>query len=305
LTAGGRIAEDFVDAQRIQVGYPVPTVQQPLVSRSANWTSFLPRVGVDYQWTPKVMTYVSAAEGEKSGGYNGRASSPAEFTRFNPEKVWAYEAGIRSEWFDQRLRFNATGYYSDYKGFQIQVNRSTTDPVTGLPVAFSYVGNMPKATIKGGEFALTAVPIASLLLSAGLGITDGKYVTISPGAPVTTHSQFVNAPKYTFTAAVEYLRNLRSAGELTARVDYIHKTTIKYDYGNSPLVAQAPYGLMNEKVSLNKHESRFSFFAFGTDLTNSHYAVGGLDDGPGGSIGEVVKLMGSPRQWGLGGQFRF
>jgi iron complex outermembrane receptor protein len=305
LTLGGRLAEDLVAAKRVQVGYPVPTVQQPLVSRAANWTSFLPRVGLDYQWTPRVMTYISAAEGEKSGGYNGRASSPAEFTRFDPEKVWAYEAGIRSVWFDQRLRFNGTGYYSDYKGFQIQVNRSMTDPVTGLPVAFSYVGNMPKATVKGGEFGLTIVPLPSLLLSTGLGITDGKYVTISEGAPVTTSSQFVNAPKYTFTAGAEQSANLRHAGQLSARIDYIHKSRIQYDYGNSPLVSQAPYGLLNAKLSWQKPESRLSFYSFGTNLTEAHYAVGGLDDGPGGSIGEVIKLMGSAREWGVGGQFRF
>jgi len=295
----------LVAAKRDQVGYPVPIVQQPLVSRAANWTSFLPRVGLDYQWTPTVMTYVSAAEGEKSGGYNGRASSPPEFTRFDPEKVWAYEVGLRSLWFDQRLRFNGTGYYSDYRGFQIQVNRSMTDPVTGLPVAFSYVGNMPKATIKGGEFGLTVVPVSSLLLSSGLGITDGKYVRISPGAPVTTSSQFVNAPKYTFTAGAEQAANLHHAGLLTARIDYIHKSRIQYDYGNSPLVSQAPYGLLNAKLSWQKPESRLSFFSFGTNLTAAHYAVGGLDDGPGGSIGEVIKLMGSPRELGLGGQFRF
>jgi iron complex outermembrane receptor protein len=305
LTLGARLAEDLVAARREQVGYPVPTVQQPLVSRAANWTSFLPRVGLDYQWTPRVMTYVSAAEGDKSGGYNGRASSIAEFTRFDPEKVWAYEVGLRSVWFDQRLRFNGTGYYSDYKGFQIQVNRSMTDPVTGLPVAFSYVGNMPKATIRGGELGLTVVPISNLLLSTGLGITDGKYVTISPGAPVTTTSQFVNAPKYTFTAGAEQSATLRHAGQFTARVDYIHKSRIQYDYGNSPLVSQAPYGLLNAKLSWQKQESRLSFYSFGTNLTEAHYAVGGLDDGPGGSIGEVIKLMGSAREWGLGGQFRF
>jgi iron complex outermembrane receptor protein len=305
LTAGARLSEDLVNAQRIQVGYPVPTVQQPLVTRAANWTSFLPRIGLDYQWTPQVMTYVSAAEGEKNGGYNGRASSIPEFTRFEPEKVWAYEGGLRSEWLSQRLRFNATGFYSDYRDFQIQINRSTVDPVTGLPVAFSYVGNMPKATIKGGEFSLTAVPLASLLLSAGLGITNGKYVSITAGAPVTTSSQFVNAPKYTFTLGTEYLKKLRGAGEFTGRVDYVRKSRIEYDYGNSPLVAQAPYGLLITKVTWQTPESRMSFFLFGTNLTNAHYAVGGLDDGPGGSLGEVVKLLGSPREWGVGGQFRF
>lgn len=305
LTAGARLSEDLVDAQRIQVGYPVPTVQQPLVSRAANWTSFLPRIGLDYQWTAKLMTYISVAEGEKNGGYNGRASSVDEFTRFEPEKVWTYEAGLRSEWLSQRLRFNATGFYSDYRDFQIQINRSRIDPVTGLPVAFSYVGNMPKATVKGGEFSLSAVPFASLLLTAGLGITDGKYVSITTGAPVTPSSQFVNAPKYTFTVGAEHSATLKNAGQITSRVDYIRKTRIEYDYGNSALVAQAPYGLLNTKIEWREHESRLSFFAFATNLANAHYAVGGLDDGPGGSLGEVVKLMGSPREWGLGGQYHF
>lgn len=171
---------------------------------------------------------------------------------------------------------------------------------------FHSAGNIPKATIKGGEFALTAVPLARLMLSAGLGITDGKYVRIIPGAPVTTGSQFVNAPKYAFTAGAEYFTTLRNAGQVTGRADYIHKSTIQYDYGNSGPVAQAPYGLLNARLNWQPpHDSRLSFFLFGTNLTNAHYAVGGLDDGPGGSLGEVVKLMGPPREWGLGAHYRF
>ena len=305
LTAGGRLAEDLVDAKRDQVGYPIPVVQQPLVSRSANWTSFLPRVGLDFRLSDNAMIYASAAEGSKSGGFNGRAASIAEFTRFEPEKVWAYELGVRSDWFGKRLRFNATGFYSHYKDFQIQLNKSTTDPNTGRPVAFSFVGNMPKARIQGGEFALTAFPIAGLRLSAGLGITDGKYIEIIDGAPVTTHSQFVNAPKYTATLGAEHSMNLGRAGQFVGRLDYIHKSKIQYDYGNSPLVAQSPFGLLNGRLTWQPRESHLSFFLFGTNLTDVHYAVGGLDDGPGGSLGEVVKLMGPPREWGLGGQYRF
>src|SRR5262249_6005292 len=157
----------------------------------------------------------------------------------------AYEAGLRSDLLQQRLRFNATAYYSDYKDFQIQLNKSTTDPETGQPIAFSFVGNMPKARVRGGEFALTAWPIPGLKFSAGLGITDGKYITIIPGAPVATASQFVNAPKFTFMLSPEYSMNLKSAGHVVGRIDYIHKSTIQYDYGNSPYIAQAPYGLLN------------------------------------------------------------
>ena len=305
LTAGGRLAQDKVDAKRSQTGYPIPTIQDPLVSRSARWTSFLPRVGLDYQWTPTVMTYVSAAEGSKSGGFNGRAASIEEFTRFEPEQVWTYEVGLRSEWLDRHVRFNVTGFFSDYRDFQIQLNRSTIDPVTGLPHAFSFVGNMPKATIKGGEFVLSAVPAPGLRLSTGLGITDGKYVTVSPGAPVTTDSQFVDAPKFTFTVGGEYSMALGGAGHLVGRADYIHKSTIQYDYSNSPLVAQDPFGLLNARLTWQMRHSPVSVYLFGTNLTDTHYALGGLDDGPNGGLGEVIKLMGPPRQWGLGAQYGF
>jgi iron complex outermembrane receptor protein len=305
LTAGGRISEDEAEAGRTQIGFPIPTVLQPFVSRSASWTSFLPRIGTEYQWTPNLMTYVSAAEGSKSGGFNGRASSNGEFNVFQPEKVWTYELGLRSTWLRQRLRLNATAYYSHYQDFQIQLNRTTTDPETGQPIAFSFVGNMPKATIKGGEFALTAAPLARLKLSAGLGITDGKYVTIIPGAPVTAESEFVNAPKFTFTSGAEYSAALGSAGQATCRIDYIHKSRIEYDYSNSPLVAQVSYGLLNTRLTWQPRDSRVSFFLFGTNITNTRYAVGGIDDAPGGSLGEVTILMGPPRQWGVGAQYRF
>jgi iron complex outermembrane receptor protein len=248
---------------------------------------------------------VSAAKGSKSGGFNGRASSVAEFNQFEPEKVWAYELGLRSDWLDRRLRFNGTLYFSDYRDFQITLNRSVTNPDTGQPVAFSFVGNMPKATVKGGEFAFAAVPSAGLQLSAGLGITDGKYVEIVPGAPVTTDSKFVNAPKFTFTGSAEQSFALGRVGRFVGRVDYSHKSRIEYDYGNSPLVAQDPYGLWNAKFTWQPRGSPLSIFLFGTNLANTHFAVGGIDDAPGGSLGEVIKLMGPPRQWGLGARYHF
>lgn len=305
ITAGGRAGNDWTEVNRIVVGYPTPDVQQPFISRSASWSSFLPRASLEYQWTNDVMVYVSAAEGSKSGGFNGRAGTSAEFNRFEPEKVWSYESGVRSDWWDERLRLNAAAFYSVYSDFQILVNRSVTDPVTGNPVPFSFVGNMPRAVIKGGELALTAVPMAGLEVSAGLGIADGDYRTVVSGAPVTTRSEFVNTPKVTVTTAVEYAAPVGSTARLAARVDYIHKSTIQYDSGNSPLVAQDPYGLLNARLTLTFRSGDISLFLFGTNLTNAHYAVGGIDDGPGGSLGEVIKLMGPPRQWGVGGEYRF
>jgi iron complex outermembrane receptor protein len=305
LTIGGRIGYDSADVGRVQVDYPVPTVEQPYMRRSASWTSFLPRVGVQYQWTRDLMGYVSVSEGSKTGGFNGRAGSVAEFNRFSPEKVWTYEAGLRSEWLDRRLRFNATGYFSAYTDFQILLNSSVTDPATGNPVPFSFVGNIPRASIRGAELTLAGLPTPGLRLEAALGITAGRYERILPGSPVTRDSQFVDAPTVAISGSAEYAWPLPHQQQLTARVDYIHKSAIQYDYANSPLVEQRPFGLVNARFTWLTPYPSLTLYAFGTNLTDVHYAIGGLDDGAGGSLGEVIKLMGRPREWGLGAQLRF
>ncbi len=68
---------------------------------------FNPKIAIDYRIQPGVTAYVSYTEGFKSGGWNGRALSAAEFVDVKAENVKSYEAGLKSEWFDRRLRINA------------------------------------------------------------------------------------------------------------------------------------------------------------------------------------------------------
>jgi iron complex outermembrane receptor protein len=298
FTLGARGTYEQKDVGRFQTG-------QEYVATSGDWSNFLPRIGFDYHWTPHLMTYVSAAEGTKSGGFNGRAGSVAEFNRFEPEKVWTYELGLRSDWFDRRLRFNATAFYSVYTDLQIQTSASVTDPTTGQPVVETFVGNIPRSIITGGELELTVVPLEGLQLIGNLGIADGQYKTLLPGAPVTRSDEFVDTPKTSFTVAAQYSTQLTQRYELAGRIDYTHKSWVEYDYSNSPLVAQKPYGLLDAKLTLNIQGTGLSFSVVGTNLTNTVYAVGGHDDGPAGSLGFVLDQLGPPREWGASLEYRF
>ena len=79
---------------------------------------FTPRFAVNYDLDDDVLLFASATRGFKSGGWNARGTSPSELLPFDPEKVWNYEAGFKSELFDRRLRFNLTGYYLDVTDLQ-------------------------------------------------------------------------------------------------------------------------------------------------------------------------------------------
>jgi iron complex outermembrane receptor protein len=105
--------------------------------------------------------------------------------------------------------------------------------------------------------------------------------------------------------AAEYETTVAGRYELTGRVDYIHKSRIDYDYANSSLVAQQPYGLLNARLAFSIRDTGLSVGAFATNLTNVHYSIGGYDDGPTGGLGTVLRQMAPPREWGADVEYRF
>ncbi|NBU24858.1 MAG: TonB-dependent receptor [Gammaproteobacteria bacterium] len=83
-----------------------------------NTKLFTPRVAVKYDLNDDINFFASATRGFKSGGWNARGTAPVANQAFDPEKVWSYEAGMRSEWADRKLRFNVTLFQLDVKGLQ-------------------------------------------------------------------------------------------------------------------------------------------------------------------------------------------
>ena len=83
-------------------------------TRRAAFNDVSPRFVVQYDATPDVHLYASASRGYKAGGFN----SVQVNSFFEPEKVWNFEGGIKSELFDRHVRFNLSGYYFKYSNRQ-------------------------------------------------------------------------------------------------------------------------------------------------------------------------------------------
>ena len=94
-----------------------------------------------------------------------------------------------------------------------------------------------------------------LELSAEAGFTDAKYTELPTDAQflasqlIDKDSEFVYTPKTSVTLAAQYSTPLSDRFELSARIDYAHKSTIDYDVANSPLLRQKPYGLLNARIT--------------------------------------------------------
>jgi iron complex outermembrane receptor protein len=309
LTTGLRYTQDdkAVDVVRLPFPSGDPTFA---LAGEHNSEALSPRLGLDYRWTPDVMTYVSVAQGAKNGGFNGQTARPSDFDEFDDEVVWTYEAGLRSDLFGGRARLNATLFHSEYQDLQLQINGSTV--VNDVPAPFNVITNVPEASIRGGELELTVVPIEHWTLTSGLGLTYGQYDEL-PTDPefvasgvITKDSEFSHMPEVSYTQGVGYTRALSNGLGVAARLDYAYRSKIFYNAENTPNVVQPAYGLLNARLTIETPMG-LSVSLFGTNLTDEVYIVGGYDDAanPNPGLGFSFVTQGPPRELGISAQFRF
>lgn len=130
----------------------------PLTIKKPTW-----RIALDHQFTPAVLGYLSYNRGIKSGGFN--VLNPAN-PSYLPEKLDAYEAGLKMDLLDRHLRLNIGGFYYDYTNLQ----------VTQLIAVAQAVVNGAKARLYGVDIDFTARLMPELTLSGGLEVEHAKFV---------------------------------------------------------------------------------------------------------------------------------
>ena len=134
-----------------------------------SWTEFTPRVSLDYAFSEDDMVYASWSRGFRSGGFNGRATTPSSIGPYDPEQVDSFEIGLRSMSFDGRLVFNATLFRALYK------NKHESEIYQFGAATETVVNNAAEATINGLEIESRLAMTENLQLRLSVGMIDGKY----------------------------------------------------------------------------------------------------------------------------------
>lgn len=131
-------------------------------------------ISATYKINPDVNVYAKISTGYLSGGVvNGNM--------FEPEKIKSYEMGLKSQYFDNRLRLNLTGFYTEREHLQLlQFNDGSN---ASLP-AGTFLVDGGESTQKGVELEITAAPIDDLTLTANYGhVTDEIDNGLRPQSP--------------------------------------------------------------------------------------------------------------------------
>jgi iron complex outermembrane receptor protein len=119
--------------------------------------------------TDNINTYAKVSTGYLSGGIINTGA-------FNPVTITSYEAGVKTEWFDHRLRFNVTGWHTKQVGEQANVlNTSAADLAANgfppnTPLGSAILSNPIHIHRTGMEIQTAVRPIEGLTLGVNVGI---------------------------------------------------------------------------------------------------------------------------------------
>jgi len=268
-----------------------------------SWRDFSPMASLDYQLTEDVMVYGRIAKGFKSGGFNGRANNPGEEFPYDPETVVSYELGVKSQFFDNRVRANAAIFYSDYKDFQARVSQCTIQP--GFPVCQIEltVLNAGQLEISGAELEVFAAPIENLTLEAQIGYLDasyGEFVDLRfPGGSRAFQTPAFS-PDWTVRLAGAYEFDLGDFGGLTVGAQARYKSEFALSVDNTdtlgnryPGLWQEDFWLFDARLVWESNDGRFTAGLYGRNLTDEVYKTDAQEFSSVGGI--QTAYYGAPR----------
>jgi outer membrane receptor protein involved in Fe transport len=264
----------------------IPTAQQSLagvlgvgtagtLNGSRTDQALLPSAKIQYQIDSQRMVYFSYAKGFKAGGFNGADNSGlAKNLPFEPEHVNSYEAGFKSEWFDDRLLVNFAVFRADYSNLQVAININTGGNIRSL------VQNAASSLTEGAELETQWAVTRDFRLSANVAYDDAHYNTY-PGVSPTQLQQLQGqasqnlsgrptafAPHWTGNLTGSYRMFLPGHYQMTTELTNFVSSSYFMDGTDDPTVFQGAYARLDARVSLQSPDGHWSIDLIGKNLTD-------------------------------------
>jgi iron complex outermembrane receptor protein len=263
------------------------------------------KAGADWKPTEGILAYFSFSQGYRGAAFNGQAfNAPAELNFAAPEKLNAYEIGLKSDWWNRRAEFNVAAFHYDYR------NQQFLDAFAlpgGAGTGFHTV-NAPKSRIDGAELELRAKLIDDLQVRASLGLLYSKYVELTLHGVDLSGNRLIQAPDYDGSIGVDWRFAHISTGDFRLLLDANLYSKQYFDAPNTQRIAQGAYGIANARVSFESDSKPgFAVGAWIRNIANREYLAYGLAqrDPSQGGLGFDYALVGEPRTFGLDLTYRF
>lgn len=285
---------------RFLPGAPVVTETNIDETVEESWSELTWRAGLEWSPTDNTLAYISYSRGFKGGGFNGNAfRNPVELEPYDPEFTDAYEIGIKTSWFDNRLTLNGSFFYNDLEDFHTLV---VEVPPAGAPLFF--VRNAPSAETYGAEFQLITRPVERLYASFGIGLVETEFTEFAIGNVDAAGNEFPNAPSLTANGMIKYDipirgRGVLSGSTLTPRFEISFIGDRWANALNRPILdGLDEYYLANASLTWRSADGRMEVTGWGRNITDEEYLSTNVGNFRFVS-GSATAFAGTPRSYGI------
>lgn len=246
-----------------------------------DYSDYAARLQLDWRLSDNALVFFSANRGIKGGNFAPSASVTLDRIRHDEETLHAFEAGLKSEFADGRVRFNATAFYYDYDDYQ----------------AFTFLEGVPSVTNaqaknRGAELELIMLPNEHWDIVLGASLQDSEVDDVRMTGSQTTPVGFVvdwpvdvidgaempNTPSISLNYLVRY--NFDTAiGNFALQVDGNYADDQYLEVTNGGAAFQESYAVINARATWTSADEHWQVTAWVRNLDDEVYKQYALDLG--------------------------
>lgn len=281
-TLGGRWTHDRKILQAV-------LANGAIVDARKSFSEVTPKIDVQFKVSKDIMVYASYSSGFKGGGFNGRAlNALAMSTPFEAEKVQAWEAGVKSELFDRKLRLNIAYFYNNFKDLQL-----TNFVGAGNATLISNAGG---AVVQGVEAEATAAITSNFRLIGTLSTMADHYKNLEPSSqPVRLNSTDVpSTPALSWSAGFNWDKYFDGFGKIAVGSTVAYRADYQLGVSPVPRLRVPSVYLVNANIEWESEDERWGLILAATNLANEHYQETAIQIGTAAAV-----VPAKPREWKL------
>ena len=262
------------DHRRVSTSATAVTGIQPGTSSSGSvdedgWSG---RLGLQYDLTDTVTTYLTYSRGYKGPAYNVFFNmQPRDTDALKPETSNNWELGIKATSWNNRLITNVAVFHSEYDNYQANF----FDTVAGQVV--TRLVNAGSVSTEGVELDYALQATRQLKFSGALAYTHARIDEFAcpPGAAASCNvngKPLPYSPDWKSYVRADYSIPLDNGLDVELGTDFSWQSEVQYDISQNPDTKQGAYGIWNASIALADYNNGWRVALLGKNLADKSYS---------------------------------
>ncbi|MDZ7588796.1 MAG: TonB-dependent receptor [Parasphingorhabdus sp.] len=230
------------------------------------------KASVQFKPTDDLLFYGSYTRGYKGPAFNVffNHTRPTNSVPINEETSNSFEAGFKSQFWDNRIQLNAAAFTVTYDGFQansfVLLNGAVVTNLT----------NAGKVRSRGGEVDAVITPVEGLTLRGSVAYANAKVLEFNPN-PLTNAPNAQNgtklplAPEWSWNVGADYAIPVGDAFKIYAGTNYNYTGSQFSDLGNAGPIDG--YGIWNASLGIGDADDRYRLTFIARNIGDVSYVL--------------------------------